>query len=122
MGVTKVQMDTRGVSSRYSETLAALIETETRMGEHAALLAEMADALSHYPDAARIGASHIVLADRKIEAAEWPSFRDIGVLLHTWREQRASVDAMWDAMSVEERAGCDAPPAAASVDATRAWV
>ncbi|HOY78669.1 MAG TPA: hypothetical protein PLN33_12725 [Hyphomonadaceae bacterium] len=117
-----MQTDTRGVSSRYSEMLAALIETETRMGEHAALLAEMADALSHFPDAARIGASHILLGDRKIEAAEWPSFRDLGLMLHTWREQRTRVDAMWDAMSVEERAGCNAPPVAAGVDVTRAWV
>lgn len=114
--------DTRGATS-YSEQLAALLETETQMGERAALLAELADALSHFSDAVEMGANHILFADRKIEASEWPSFRDLGGMLHTWREQRASVDAMWDAMSAEERTGLNAPPVGANgIDVTRVWV
>ncbi|RYG28872.1 MAG: hypothetical protein EON93_17745 [Burkholderiales bacterium] len=106
----------------YNEKLAALLETETQMGERAALLSDIADALSHFPDAVEIGSDHIAYADRHIDAAEWTSLRDIATLVHTWREQRAGVDAMWHAMSVEERATVNAPPAMGGADATRAWV
>lgn len=114
--------DTRGGPSSYNEKLAALIETETQMGERAALLAELADALCHFPDAVKIGDNHITLSDRRIEASEWPSLRDIATMVHTWREQRAHVGAMWEAMSADERAGCNAPPVANERDPTRAWV
>ena len=111
-----------GVPDSYNEKLAALLETETQMGELAALLATVADTLSHFPDAVEIGSKHIAFADRRIEAAEWPSFRDLGVMLHTWREQRASVDAVWAAMSVEERSGLNAPPVGSGGDPTRVWI
>ena len=114
--------DLRAAPSRYSEKLAALIETETQMGERAALLAELADALCYFPDAMEIGANHITLNEQRIEPSEWPSLRDIAVMVHTWREQRADVSAMWDAMSADERAGCNAPPVAGGADVTRAWV
>lgn len=110
-----------GVIGSYSERLAALNEIESEMGERASFLADLADALCHFPDSVEIGANHIDFAGRRIEAAEWSSFRDIGTLFHTWREQRASVDAMWAAMSVEERTGLS-PPAPVDADPTRAWV
>lgn len=114
--------DTRGVPGSYNEKLAALLETEAQMGERAALLADIADALSHFSDTVKIGATHLTFADRKIDAAEWPTFRDLGLLLRTWREQRTAVDAMWDAMSAEERSLVNAPPFADGTDPTRAWI
>ncbi len=114
--------DTRGFPASYSEKLAALIETETQMGERAALLADIADALSHFPDSVEVGADHIVFADRKVDAVDWLSLRDLGAMMHMWREQRASVDAAWGAMSVDERAGAEAPPVITGTDPTRAWV
>lgn len=114
--------DMLGVSGSYTEKLAELIETETQMGERAALLADLADALCHFPDTVEIGATHIVFADRKIEASEWATFRDVGVMLQTWRELRAGVDAMWNAMSADERVGCNAPPVITGADPTRPWV
>lgn len=109
------------MSAGYADRLAELNETEAVMGERAALFAEIADALSHFPDTVEIGASHITIAGKRIEAGEWPSFRDIGLMLHTWREQRAGVDAMWAAMSADERAGLT-PPGPVGADPTRAWV
>ena len=106
----------------YAERLAALQETETQMGERAALLADIADALSHFPGAVEVGADHITFADRRIDADEWMNLSNIATMVHTWREQRAGVDAMWRAMSVEERAGMNAPPEMGGIDATRAWV
>lgn len=105
----------------YSEKLAALQETETQMGERAALLADIADALSHFPDAVKVGDDHISFADRRIDAAEWMNLCNIATMVDTWREQRAGVDAMWRAMSVEQRAGVAAPPEVGGADATRAW-
>ncbi len=107
--------------SGYSEMLAALQETETQMGERAALLADIADALSHFPDAVEVGDGHISFADRRIDAAEWLNLCNIAEMVNTWREQRVGVDQMWRAMSVDERAGVAAPPAVGGADATRAW-
>lgn len=95
--------DTRDMSGNYSEKLAALIELETQMGERAALLADLADALSHFPETVEVGRDHITFADHKLHAADWLSLRDLALMVHTWREQRASVDAMWSAMSADER-------------------
>jgi len=106
----------------YSEKLAALQETETQMGERAALLADLADALSHFPDAVQVGADHISFADQRIDAAEWMSLRNLATIVHTWREQRARVDEMWRAMSAEERAGMNEPPAMGGPDPSRGWV
>lgn len=106
----------------YSEKLAALQETETQMGERAALLADIADALSHFPDAVEVGADHISFAARRIDAEEWISLHAIATMVHTWREQRAGVDAMWHAMSAEERTGMNAPPVMGGADPSRGWV
>lgn len=106
----------------YSERLAALQETETQMGERAALLADIADALSHFPDAVEVGAAHISFADRRVDAEEWMSLHSIATMVHTWREQRAGVDEMWRAMSAEERAGVIEPPAMGGADPSRGWV
>ncbi|RYG24122.1 MAG: hypothetical protein EON93_23310 [Burkholderiales bacterium] len=92
------------------------------MGERAALLADIADALSHFPDAVEVGADHISFANRRVDSDEWMDLRNIATMVHTWREQRAGVDEMWRAMSVEERAGMIEPPAMGGVDISRAWV
>lgn len=109
------------LSASYNAKLAALQETEMQMGERAALLADMADALSHFPDAVEVGADHISFADRRIDAAEWMNLHNIATMVDTWREQRAGVDEMWRAMSVEQRAGVAAPPKVGGADASRAW-
>ena len=65
---------------------------EARMGELASLLAEVADALTSYPESIRIldGAdADAGVSDPTtvaLRAAEWPSIQEIEQLLSNWRQ------------------------------------
>lgn len=76
-------------SERLSDLRSAL---ETRMGELAALLSEVAEALTYYPGELRIEHSevgadsptpHLAMT---INSREWPSIQEIDQLVTNWRE------------------------------------
>lgn len=77
---------------------AELNALEARMGELAALLSEVADALTSYPESIRI-LDEASGADRATEATtvalrarEWPSIQEIEQLLANWRRLRELSD------------------------------
>jgi hypothetical protein len=67
---------------------------EIRMGEIAALLDDVAEALTHYPeeivvvDDARDGAAETVTGRVLIDASAWPSIQELEQLLSNWRALR----------------------------------
>ena len=85
-------------AARRPAMQAELDALEARMGELAALLAEMADALTCYPESIRIvetvadnvndGSDAVML----VRAREWPSIQEIEQLVSNWRRLREMVD------------------------------
>lgn len=77
---------------------AELDALEARMGELAALLSEVADALTSYPESIRI-LDEAAGVERATEATmialrprEWPSIQEIEQLLANWRQLRELSD------------------------------
>lgn len=71
---------------------------ETRMGELASLLSEMADALTSYPEAIHIvntaaeAAAGDGSAQLTLQSGEWPTIQELEQLLANWRQLRVIVD------------------------------
>lgn len=69
---------------------------EMRMGELAALLAEVADALTSYPESIRILDDDATTPEASttvaLRAREWPSIQEIDQLLTNWRRLRDMSD------------------------------
>lgn len=92
----RYSLETATTSSRAFKS--ELHTLEARMGELAALLSEMADAPTCYPESIRIidgPVSEPVLAEATIfalRAHEWPSIQEIEQLLANWRRLRD----LWD--------------------------
>jgi hypothetical protein len=81
-------------SSARLASQAELDALETRMGELASLLSEVADALTSYPESIQIldetvgpeGAMEATTI--ALRAREWPSIQEIEQLLANWRRLR----------------------------------
>lgn len=77
---------------------AELNALETRMGELASLLSEMADALTSYPESIRIIDAEFnavpPVRDATVDllAREWPTIQEIEQLLANWRRLREMAD------------------------------
>jgi hypothetical protein len=110
------------VPGDYKTRLAALLKTEAEMGETSALISEMADALSHSAANVDLIAGFLVHDQQRVSVADWPSFRDLCVAFQSWREQRVEIEAMWDRMTPDERAGIEPPPSRGGRDITRPWL
>lgn len=80
------------------KTIQRRIETlEGRMGELGALLAEMADALVHYPGEIAVVHAGEVVDERaahaaiRVQASEWPAIQEIELMLSNWRTLTAEL-------------------------------
>lgn len=64
------------------------------MGQLAALLSDMADALSEHPESLRLvsrgGAARDVETSINVRESEWPRFEDIQALLTRWKQLSAA--------------------------------
>jgi hypothetical protein len=114
--------DRKDASGSYRERLAALRYTETEMGETAALIADIADALSSHPETVDLGPDFLVYGGQRVEARQWPSLRDLSVIIQSWREQRSQLQDVWMHMNADERASEEPPPTATCDGVTRAWL
>lgn len=114
--------DQRDPVSDYQSRLEAVLMTEAEMGETSALIADMADALSHFPHHVELGADFITIAGNRLDADQWPSFRDLCIGLQSWRKQREVLQRAWLELSAEQQAQVDQLPEMGNSDPTRAWV
>ena len=112
--------DKRDPVSDYQSRLEVILRTEAEKGDRSALIADMADALSHFPDHIEIGADYIAIAGSRLDADKWPSFRDLCISLQAWREQRKLLQRTWLELSAERQAQVDRPPEMGNSDPTRA--
>jgi hypothetical protein len=87
-----------------------------------ALIADVADALSHFPDHVEIGADYVSIAGSRLGADQWPSFRDLCIGMQSWREQRDVLKRTWRELSAEQQAQVDRLPEMGDSDPTRAWL
>jgi hypothetical protein len=84
-------------ASRRLQPSAELDALETRMGELASLLSEMADALTSYPESICIveAAADQPSGDTTavhLSAQEWPTIQEIEQLVANWRHLREMAD------------------------------
>ena len=95
--------DKRDAVGDYRTRLESVLRVEADMGERSALLADVADALSHSPDQVEIGADFVMIAGVRLDANHWPSFRDLCVSLQEWRERRELLKRSWRELSAEQQ-------------------
>lgn len=114
--------DKRDAVGDYRTRLESVLKAEVEMGERSALLADVADALSHFPDEVEIGPDYVTIAGVRLDANHWPSFRDLCISLQEWREQREVLKRSWRELSAEQQAQVDQLPEMGATDPTRAWL
>ncbi len=114
--------DKRDAVGDYRTRLESVLRVEAEMGERSALIADVADALSHFPDQVEIGADYVMIAGVRLDANHWPSFWDLCVSLQEWRERREVLKRSWRELSAEQQAQVDELPKMGATDPTRAWL
>lgn len=93
MAAVKMKME-----SDFAQARDALDDIEARMGELAAYLSDIADALSHDP------------ASLRLRAADWPDLLSLSKLQAMWVERRDALLAAWRNLGPRQQAANPLPP------------